>query len=105
MKEHEGTTNTTTIGESIVNGTSSTALKVTIVGGGLGGLTAALALRQEGHDVQIFEQSRLADEVGAAIHTTPNATSILERLGVDPRKSGAVPIKRVQRPCNVGRLW
>ena len=78
-----------------IDGNSPGVLKVTIVGGGLVGLTAAIALRRQGHEIQIFEQSRFADEIGAAIHTTPNATGILEKLGVDPRKSGAVPIMRV----------
>ncbi|KAB8251155.1 hypothetical protein BDV35DRAFT_399966 [Aspergillus flavus] len=65
-------------------------LKVLIVGAGIGGLAAAIALRQQGHKVEVFERSRFANEVGAAIHLTPNANGLLKRIGVDARKYGAV---------------
>lgn len=70
-------------------------LNVIIIGGGLAGLTAAIFLRQNGHHVEIFEQSRFANEIGAAIHMTPNATGILKHIGVDPRDSGAVLLDQV----------
>ena len=85
-------------------GTSSQAsdqprpLKILIVGAGIGGLTAAIALRNHGHDVQIFEQSRLATETGAAIHLAPNANGLLRRLGIFAEQFGAIPMERV-RPC------
>ena len=80
-----------------VNGVSGELLKVAIVGGGLAGLTAAISLRQQGHQVEVYEQSRFANEIGAAIHVTPNATGILKQIGLDPRDSGAVPIIQVRR--------
>lgn len=70
-------------------------LHVIIIGGGLAGLVAAISLRQNGHHVEIFEQSRFANEVGAAIQMTPNATGILKQIGVDPQDSGAVPAEKV----------
>jgi 2-polyprenyl-6-methoxyphenol hydroxylase-like FAD-dependent oxidoreductase len=70
-------------------------LNIVIVGGGLAGLAAAISLRQNGHHVEIFEQSRFANEIGAAIHMTPNATGILKQIGVDPRDSGAVHLDQV----------
>ncbi len=80
---------------SDMNGVPSSGLRVTIVGGGLGGLTAAISLRQQGHRVQVFEQSRFANEAGAAIHLTPNASGIMYQLGLDPREHGAIPVIQV----------
>ena len=70
-------------------------LKILIVGAGIGGLTAAIALRNQGHDVQIFEQSHLATETGAAIHLAPNANGLLRRLGIFAEEFGANPMERV----------
>lgn len=72
------------------NGTEhKDGLNVLIIGAGIGGLTAALALRKQGHRVQIFEQSRFATETGAALHLAPNANGILRRLGIVPEDFGA----------------
>jgi 2-polyprenyl-6-methoxyphenol hydroxylase-like FAD-dependent oxidoreductase len=70
-------------------------LKVLIVGAGIGGLTAAIALRKQGHCVQIFEQSRFATETGAALHLAPNANGILRRLGIFSEDFGANLTQRV----------
>jgi hypothetical protein len=43
----------------------------------------------------MFERSRLANEIGAAIHLTPNANGLLKRIGVDARKYGAVLTEQV----------
>jgi salicylate hydroxylase len=53
---------------------------VVIVGGGVGGLTAALACRLAGLDVEIYEQASALEPVGAGIQLTPNATRILRAL-------------------------
>jgi hypothetical protein len=74
-------------------------LKILIVGAGIGGLTAAIALRKQGHHVQIFEQSRFATETGAALHLAPNANGILRRLGLFPEEFGANPTQRVLGLC------
>lgn len=58
------------------------ARSAVIVGGGIGGLAAALALRQAGVAVQILEQARKLKEVGAGLQLSPNATRILRDLGV-----------------------
>src|SRR5436190_5403627 len=57
-------------------------MRIAIIGGGIGGLTAALALRQFGFEPTIFEQAPELLEVGAAILMWPNAMRILHRLGL-----------------------
>jgi salicylate hydroxylase len=57
---------------------------VAVVGGGIGGLAAALALLQAGFDVRVYEQSGAVSQVGAGIQLAPNCTRILHRLGVLP---------------------
>jgi salicylate hydroxylase len=57
---------------------------VAVIGGGIGGLAAALALVRAGFDVLVYEQSRAVSEVGAGIQLAPNCTRILDRLGVLP---------------------
>ncbi|CAG9982947.1 unnamed protein product [Clonostachys byssicola] len=66
-----------------------TPLKVLVAGGGIGGLVAALGLRQQGHDVTVFERTDLAKEFGAAIHIGPNGHGILKNLGIFPEELGA----------------
>ncbi|USI77645.1 FAD-dependent monooxygenase [Sphingopyxis sp. USTB-05] len=56
--------------------------RVLIVGGGIGGLTAAGLLLLAGHDVQVFEQALELGEVGAGIQVSANATHVLRHLGV-----------------------
>ena len=53
-----------------------------IVGGGIGGLSAALCLARRGAGVTVLERSKSFAEVGAGIQLAPNATRILDRLGV-----------------------
>ena len=62
----------------------STAQKVMISGGGIGGLTAALCLRQNGFAVELFEQSADFSEVGAGIQLSANAMHVLRHLGLEP---------------------
>jgi salicylate hydroxylase len=66
---------------------------IAVVGGGIGGLTAAAALLRAGFDVRVYEQSPALCEVGAGIQLGPNCTRILrgldllpaiERIGVRP---------------------
>src|SRR3954453_19706867 len=57
-------------------------LKVLIVGGGIGGITAMLALRQRGIDAQLFEQTPAFGQVGAGLQVSSNAARILLKLGL-----------------------
>src|SRR3984885_2138835 len=56
---------------------------ILISGAGLGGLTAALALIQRGHHVQVFEQAAELREVGAGVQLGANGTRILIALGLE----------------------
>ncbi|KAJ6561978.1 FAD/NAD(P)-binding domain-containing protein [Mycena capillaripes] len=60
----------------------SNPLNVSVVGAGIAGLTAAIALRRNGHLVQIFEASEIKTEIGAALGVPPNAYRVLDHLGV-----------------------
>ncbi|KAJ5627316.1 hypothetical protein N7528_004743 [Penicillium herquei] len=61
-------------------------LHILIAGAGIGGLSAAIALRQAGHLVDVFESSRFAVELGAAIHLPPNVNGLLRRMGIHPEE-------------------
>lgn len=56
--------------------------RIAIVGGGIGGLAAALSLLHAGFDVHVYEQSGTLREVGAGVQISPNASRILHRLGL-----------------------
>jgi salicylate hydroxylase len=56
--------------------------RVLIAGGGIGGLTAALALLKSGVDVEIYEQAAELKEVGAGVQLSANGTRVLYALGV-----------------------
>ena len=71
----------------------SEQLKIAIVGGGIGGLTAALALRARGLNVTVFEQAGEQREIGAGISIHPNAGLLLQRIGLTDRiKTIGTPI-------------
>jgi salicylate hydroxylase len=57
-------------------------LDVAVLGGGIGGLTAALALWRRGLNVQVYEQAHEFVEVGAGVSLGPNALRLLDRLGL-----------------------
>ena len=67
------------------------SLRIAIVGGGIGGLTAALALRARGLDVAVFEQAEILREIGAGVSIHPNAARLLRRVGLEDqlRKIGS----------------
>lgn len=72
-------------------------LSVIIVGAGLGGFSASLAFRKQGHKVTILEKSRFATETGAAIHIPPNCAVLLKWLGLNPEEFGANSLNHMYR--------
>jgi 2-polyprenyl-6-methoxyphenol hydroxylase-like FAD-dependent oxidoreductase len=53
-----------------------------VAGGGIGGLAAALALSRHGYQVHVLERAEAFGEIGAGLQLAPNASRMLERLGV-----------------------
>jgi 2-polyprenyl-6-methoxyphenol hydroxylase-like FAD-dependent oxidoreductase len=56
--------------------------KIIIVGGGIGGLATAIAIRQRGCEVAVFEQAPELREIGAGLSVWPNATRVLSQFGL-----------------------
>jgi salicylate hydroxylase len=83
----------------------SNRLSVGVAGGGIGGLTAALAMLQRGFDVHVYEQARAFAEVGAGIQVSPNASRVLHRLGLADALAGmgVRPLAWHQRRWDDGR--
>jgi salicylate hydroxylase len=75
-----------------------------ICGGGIGGLSAAIALRQAGIEAAVFEQADRYGRVGADINLTPNSVRALDGLGVGDalRDLAARPTFRISRMWNTG---
>ena len=62
--------------------------QVAVIGGGIGGLGAALSLFRAGFDVQVYEQAHTLREVGAGIQISPNASRVLQGLGLADKLAG-----------------
>ena len=67
-------------------------LKITIIGGGIGGLFAANALIAKGLEVSVYEQAPELGEIGAGFFLTPNSVRQLQRVGLgsEVEKFGAL---------------
>lgn len=63
---------------------SAKPLHAAIVGGGIGGLSAACALLRRGIQVSVFEQAPALGEIGAGVFIFPNSLRQLERMGLGP---------------------
>ena len=57
-------------------------MEIVVIGGGVGGLTAALALALGGHRVQVLERASRFARGGSGLRLAPNATAVLARLGL-----------------------
>jgi len=67
-------------------------MRVIVAGGGIGGLTTAIALRHQGIDALVLEQSQVLAEIGAGIQIAANAAIVLRELGLES-KMQAVGVK------------
>jgi salicylate hydroxylase len=80
-------------------------LRIAVIGGGIGGLTAAVALSQAGFEVDVYEQAPELTEVGGGINMAPNATRVLRQLGLVEGldREGVRPLGTHQRRWQDGR--
>ena len=80
-------------------------MRVAVVGAGIAGLTAGIALARRGLSVEIFERASQLDEIGAGIQLSPNAMAVLQRLEVAPLLTEAIEPEAVDiRTGTSGRL-
>jgi salicylate hydroxylase len=80
-------------------------ISIGVVGGGIGGLSAALCLGREGFDVNVFERASALGEVGAGVQISPNAARVLHGLGLaeELAGTGVQPLAWHQRRWDDGR--
>ena len=80
-------------------------MKIAVIGGGIGGLSAALHLLKAGFDVHVYEQAPRITEIGAGIQISPNASRLLIRLGLKSAldAAGVRPLAVHQRRWDDGR--
>ncbi len=83
-----------------------TSLRIGIVGAGIGGLSAALALQRLNLTPVVFEQASRFGRVGAGINLTPNAVRALDGLGIGQalRASAFRPTRRISRTWDSGEV-
>ncbi len=84
---------------------TSSPLHIAVVGGGIGGLTAALAVARSGHRVTVVERAARFGEIGAGLQLAPNASLALEELGVldAVRRSAVAPPQLVMMDALSGQ--
>src|SRR5258707_6846787 len=84
---------------------SRKSLRIAVIGGGIGGLTAALSLREAGFEVDVFEQAPALTHIGGGINMGPNAARVLIHLGLGEGllREGVRPLSTHQRRWDDGR--
>ena len=81
--------------------------RIAVIGAGIGGLAAALALLRRGLDVEVYEQAPQLGEVGAGIQISSNGTRVLYALGLEEalRRVQVLPSRRQIRHWSTGETW
>jgi salicylate hydroxylase len=82
-------------------------MKIVVIGAGIGGLTAALALQQKGFQVQVLEQAKTLGQIGAGLQISPNGNRVLAALGLGNAMASiaAEPEGKKVRLWNTGQTW
>jgi salicylate hydroxylase len=77
-----------------------------VIGGGIGGLTAAIAMRQRGLEVSVYESTPELREIGAGVALGPNAIKVMRGLGLEQetREISGRFQANVLRSWNTGRV-
>src|SRR4029079_3465578 len=85
----------------------STNNKVAIIGAGIGGLTAALALIRQGIGVDVYEQAPELKELGAGVQISSNGARVLDSwgLGAEAERLGVVVAGKEIRLWSTGQTW
>ena len=81
-------------------------MRVIVAGGGIGGLTTAIALRHQGIDALVLEQAEVMAEIGAGIQIASNAAIVLREIGLEAaiRAVGVKPQSYDYRDLRTGRM-
>src|SRR5271168_4807117 len=79
--------------------------RIAVIGGGIAGLAAALALHRRGIEVAVYEQAAEISEIGAGVQMTPNAMTALRSLGVEDAAMAVAfePESQILRSWRSGR--
>lgn len=82
-------------------------MRIAIVGAGIGGLTAALALLRRGFDVTVYEQAEELREVGAGLQISANGTRVFAALGILDTilAQSFCPVGKEIRLWSTGQTW
>jgi salicylate hydroxylase len=72
------------------------AFKILIIGGGLGGLGASIALTQKGYHVTVLESTAKLQTIGGGISIPPNSMRVMDHFGILQRIRDAAEVKETQ---------
>ena len=81
-------------------------LSISVIGAGIGGMAATLALRRAGFNVEVYEQARQFARVGAGIQMLPNSCNVLRGLGVleGLQETSFAPFSHLNRVWDTGEI-